>query len=81
MTRVERRRAARQQEKEKVRYQLTAEEIRQIEKKAVESKKEQIRDKIMQEVKEEWKRREEMFSGEDDEVVLNVLSLLSSLSV
>lgn len=55
MTRAEKRRAARQQEKEKVRYQLTAEEIRQIEKKAVESKKEQIRDKIMQEVKEEWK--------------------------
>lgn len=81
MTRVERRRAARQQEKEKVRYQLTAEEIRQIEKKAVESKKEQIRDKIMQEVKEEWKRREEMFSGEDDEVVLNVLSLLLAIPV
>ena len=30
MTRAEKRRAARQQEKEKVRYQLTAEEIRQI---------------------------------------------------
>ena len=43
MTRAEKRRAARQQEKDKVRYQLTAEEIRQIEKKAVESKKEQIR--------------------------------------
>ena len=39
MTRAEKRRAARQQEKEKVRYQLTAEEIRQIEKKAVESGK------------------------------------------
>lgn len=81
MTRAEKRRAARQQEKEKVRYQLTAEEIRQIEKKAVESKKEQIRDKIMQEVKEEWKRREEMLSGEDDEVVLNVLSLLLAIPV
>lgn len=81
MTRAEKRRAARQQEKDKVRYQLTAEEIRQIEKKAVESKKEQIRDKIMQEVKEEWKRREEMFSGEDDEVVLNVLSLLLAIPV
>lgn len=81
MTRAEKRRAARQQEEEKVRYQLTAEEIRQIEKKAVESKKEQIRDKIMQEVKEEWKRREEMLSGEDDEVVLNVLSLLLAIPV
>lgn len=81
MTRAEKRRAARQQEKDKVRYQLTAEEIRQIEKKAVESKKEQIRDKIMQEVKEEWKRREEMLSGEDDEVVLNVLSLLLAIPV
>lgn len=39
MTRAEKRRVARQQEKDKVRYQLTAEEIRQIEKKAVESKK------------------------------------------
>ena len=38
MTRAEKRRAARQQEKDKVRYQLTAEEIRQIEKKAVESR-------------------------------------------
>ena len=52
MTRAEKRRAARQQEKDKVRYQLTAEEIRQIEKKAVESKKEQIRDSIMKEVRE-----------------------------
>ena len=81
MTKAEKRRAARQQEKDKVRYQLTAEEIRQIEKKAVESKKEQIRDKIMQEVKEEWKRRGEMLSGEDDEVVLNVLSLLLAIPV
>lgn len=63
MTRAEKRRAARQQEAAEVRYQLTAKEIREIEKRAVESKKEQIRDKIMQEVKEEWKRREEMFSG------------------
>lgn len=64
-----------------MRYQLTAKEIREIEKRAVESKKEQIRDKIMQEVKEEWKRREEMFSGEDDKVVLNVLSLLLAIPV
>lgn len=35
----------------------------------------------MQEVKEEWKRREEMLSGEDDEVVLNVLSLLLAIPV
>lgn len=81
MTRAERRRAARQQEAAEVRYQLTAKEIQEIEKRAVESKKEQIRDKIMQEVKEEWKRREEMFSGEDDEVVLNVLSLLLAIPV
>ena len=81
MTRAERRRAARQQEAAEVRYQLTAKEIREIEKRAVESKKEQIRDKIMQEVKEEWKRREEMFSGEDDNVVLNVLSLLLAIPV
>lgn len=89
MTRAERRRAARQQEAAEVRYQLTAMEIREIEKRAVESKKEQIRDKIMQEVKdkimqevkEEWKRREEMFSGEDDKVVLNVLSLLLAIPV
>ena len=81
MTRAERRRAARQQEAAEVRYQLTAKEIREIEKRAVESKKEQIRDKIMQEVKEEWKRREEMLSGEDDEVVLNVLSLLLAIPV
>lgn len=73
MTRAEKRRAARQQEKDKVRYQLTAEEIRQIEKKAVESKKEQIRDSIMKEVREEWERREEMLSGKDDgEIVQNV---------
>lgn len=39
MTRAEKRRAARQQEKEKVRYQLTAEEIRQIEKKSSRIKK------------------------------------------
>ena len=77
MTRAEKRRAARQQEKDKVRYQLTAEEIRQIEKKAVESKKEQIRDSIMKEVQEEWQRREEMLSGKDDgEIVQNVLCLL-----
>lgn len=81
MTRAERRRAARQQEAAEVRYQLTAKEIREIEKRAVESKKEQIRDKIMQEVKEEWKRREEILSGEDDEVVLNVLSLLLAIPV
>ena len=81
MTRAERRRAARQQEAAEVRYQLTAKEIREIEKRAVESKKEQIRDKIMQEVKEEWKRREEMLSGEDDEVLLNVLSLLLAIPV
>lgn len=81
MTRAERRRAARQQEAAEVRYQLTAKEIQEIEKRAVESKKEQIRDKIMQEVKEEWKRREEMLSGEDDEVVLNVLSLLLAIPV
>lgn len=81
MTRAERRRSARQQEAAEVRYQLTAKEIREIEKRAVESKKEQIRDKIMQEVKEEWKRREEMLSGEDDEVVLNVLSLLLAIPV
>lgn len=81
MTRAERRRAARQQEAAEVRYQLTAKEIREIEKRAVESKKEQIRDKIMQEVKEEWKRREEMLSGEDDKVVLNVLSLLLAIPV
>lgn len=81
MIRAERRRAARQQEAAEVRYQLTAKEIREIEKRAVKSKKEQIRDKIMQEVKEEWKRREEMFSGEDDKVVLNVLSLLLAIPV
>ena len=81
MTRAERRRAARQQEAAEVRYQLTAKEIREIEKRAVKSKKEQIRDEIMQEVKEEWKRREEMLSGEDDEVVLNVLSLLLAIPV
>ena len=81
MTRAERRRAARQQEAAEVRYQLTAKEIREIEKRAVGSKKEQIRDKIMQEVKEEWKRREEILSGEDDEVVLNVLSLLLAIPV
>ena len=81
MTRAERRRAARQQEAAEVRYQMTAKEIREIEKRAVESKKEQIRDKIMQEVKEEWKRREEMLSGEDDEVLLNVLSLLLAIPV
>lgn len=81
MTRAERRRSARQQEAAEVRYQLTAKEIREIEKRAVESKKEQIRDKIMQEVKEEWKRREEMLSGEDDEVVLNVLGLLLAIPV
>ena len=81
MTRAERRRSARQQEAAEVRYQLTAKEIREIEKRAVESKKEQIRDKIMQEVKEEWKCREEMFSGEDDKVVLNVLSLLLAIPV
>ena len=81
MTRAERRRAARQQEAAEVRYQLTAKEIREIEKRAVKSKKEQIRDKIMPEVKEEWKRREEMFSGEDDKVVLNVLSLLLAIPV
>lgn len=81
MTRAERRRAARQQEAAEVRYQLTAKEIREIEKRAVKSKKEQIRDKIMQEVKEEWKRREEMFSGEDNKVVLNVLSLLLAIPV
>ena len=81
MTRAEKRRAARQQEAAEVRYQLTAKEIREIEKRAVESKKEQIRDKIMQEVKEEWKRREEMLSGEDDKVVLNVLSLLLAIPV
>lgn len=81
MTRAERRRSARQQEAAEVRYQLTAKEIREIEKRAVESKKEQIRDKIMQEVKEEWKRREEMLSGEDEEVVLNVLSLLLAIPV
>lgn len=81
MTRAERRRAARQQEAAEVRYRLTAKEIREIEKRAVKSKKEQIRDKIMQEVKEEWKRREEMFSGEDDKVVLNVLSLLLAIPV
>ena len=81
MTRAERRRAARQQEAAEVRYQLTAKEIREIEKRAVKSKKEQIRDKIMQEVKEEWKRREEMFSGEDDKVVLKLLSLLLAIPV
>lgn len=73
---------ARQQEKDKVRYQLTAEEIRQIEKKAVESKKEQIRDSIMKEVREEWERREEMLSGKDDgEIVQNVLCLLLAVPV
>ena len=82
MTRAEKRRAARQQEKDKVRYQLTAEEIRQIEKKAVESKKEQIRDSIMKEVQEEWQRREEMLSGKDDgEIVQNVLCLLLAVPV
>ena len=81
MTRAERRRAARQQEAAEVRYQLTAKEIREIEKRAVKAKKEQIRDEIMQEVKEEWKRREEMLSGEDDEVVQNVLSLLLAIPV
>ena len=81
MTRAERRRAARQQEAAEVRYQLTAKEIQEIEKRAVESKKEQIQDKIMQEVKEEWKRREEMLAGEDDEVTLNVLSLLLAIPV
>ena len=82
MTRAEKRRAARQQEKDKVRYQLTAEEIRQIEKKAVESKKEQIRDSIMKEVREEWERREEMLSGKDDgKIVQNVLCLLLAIPV
>lgn len=41
-----------------MRYQLTAKEIREIEKRAVKDKKEQIRDEIMKEVNEEWKRRE-----------------------
>ena len=82
MTRAEKRRAARQQEKEKVRYQLTAKEIREIEKRAVESKKEQIRDSIMKEVQEEWQRREEMLSGKDDgEIVQNVLCLLLAVPV
>lgn len=82
MTRAERRRAARQQEAAEVRYQLTAEEIRQIEKKAVESKKEQIRDSIMKEIQEEWQRREEMLSGKDDgEIVQNVLCLLLAVPV
>lgn len=81
MTRAERRRAARQQEAAEVRYQLTAKEIREIEKRAVESKKEQIRDEIMKKVNEEWKRREELLSGEESDVTLNVLSLLLAIPV
>ena len=82
MTRAERRRAARQQEAAEVRYQLTAKEIREIEKRAVESKKEQIRDSIMKEIQEEWQRREEMLRGKDDgEIVQNVLCLLLAIPV
>lgn len=81
MTRAERRRAARQQEAGEARYQLTAKELKEIEKRAVQNKKEQIRDEIMKEVNEEWKRREEMLSGEDSEVTMNVLSLLLAIPV
>lgn len=81
MTRAERRRAARQQEAAEVRYQLTAKEIREIEKRAVKDKKEQIRDEIMKEVNKEWKRREELLSGEESDVTLNVLSLLLAIPV
>lgn len=81
MTRAERRRAARQQEAGEARYQLTVKELREIEKRAVQNKKEQIRDEIMKEVNKEWKRREEMLSGEDSEVTVNVLSLLLAIPV
>lgn len=81
MTRAERRRAARQQEAADVRYQLTAKEIGEIEKRAVKAKKEQIRDEIMKEVNEEWKRREELFSGEESDVALKVLGLLLAIPV
>ena len=81
MTRAERRRAARQQEAAEVRYQLTAKEIMEIEKRAVKDKKEQIRDEIMKEVNEEWKRREELLSGEESDVALKVLGLLLAIPV
>lgn len=81
MTRAEKRRAARQQEAAEVRYQLTAKEIMEIEKRAVKDKKEQIRDEIMKEVNEEWKRREELLSGEESDVALKVIGLLLAIPV
>lgn len=84
MTRAERRRQEKALSKEPVYYQYTASQIEMIKRQAVAAKEAEIRSRVKEDVvgllESEWKRREDLLNSQNDEErVLEVLSLLMSV--
>lgn len=86
MTRAERRRAERENKMAQTRYEYTNEQIEQIKNQAVAEAAERIKAKTRAEIDkhidEEWRKREEFFSGADEtERMQKALCLLMSVPV
>lgn len=84
MTRAERRRQEKELSKKPVYYQYTASQIEMMKRLAVSAKEDEIRARVKGEVEKlveaEWKRREELLSGDNEEErLLKILSLLMSV--
>ena len=86
MTRAERRRAERENKMAQTRYEYTNEQIEQIKNQAVAEAAERIKAKpraeIDKHIDEEWRKREELFSGSDEtERMQKALCLLMAVPV
>ena len=86
MTRAERRRAERENKMAQTRYEYTNEQIEQIKNQAVAEAAERIKAKTRAEIDkhidEEWRKREEFFSGSDEtERMQKALCLLMAVPV
>ena len=82
MTRAERRRAERENKMAQTRYEYTNEQIEQIKNQAVAEAAERIRAEIDKHIDEEWRKREEFFSGSDEtERMQKALCLLMAVPV
>lgn len=84
MTRAERRRQEKALAQKPVYYQYTADQIEMMKRQAVAAKEAEIRSRVKEDVvgllESEWKRREDLLNSQNDEErVLEVLSLLMSV--
>ena len=84
MTREERRRQEKALAQKPVYYQYTADQIEMMKRQAVAAKEAEIRSRVKEDVvgllESEWKRREDLLNSQNDEErVLEVLSLLMSV--